>query len=387
MGRNTIETIINPPNFQIDKLPSVRVKSISFQNYKAFDNCKFDFVDQNNKIREFSCFIGPMGSGKSTLLYTIQLLFSQFDGYDQSRIENNLSKSIRHVEASKKDKSNFKIVAKILIDNEEHTLIIDKKGFKKKHPDSIKELLYRICYLSRLDQDLNKFQLRREKWSKFKELFESVTGYIVEEYSNPFFDNSDDPHLSELLKNYVLDFLVKKPHETIHPKECSDGEKKIIKSFSTMLNLDYTPPIILIDNFEMHVHRFRHMALLEALRRCYPDSQIFATTHSHSVSKTLGENAGIYDMRLLRANRIVKKEPWRLKVIDELDDCIIKLKAVDSDPSLLIEAKKIQDLCYKSINDLQKFKENLTRFLNKTIELFVSDIYSSEKRIKELTTC
>jgi len=371
-------TLITPPSFQIDRLPSVRVKSIHFQNYKAFDDCKFDFTGTDNKIRDFSCFIGPMGSGKSTLLYTIQLLFTQFDGYEKSRIENNLSKSIRHTEVNKKKKSNFKITAKISVDNKEHTLIIDKTGFKKKHPDEIKSLLYRICYLSRLDQDLNKFQLKREKWSKFKELFESVTGYIIEEYSNPFFDDSDDPHLSELLKNYVLDFLVKKPHEVIHHKECSDGEKKIIKSFSTMLNLEYTPPIILIDNFEMHVHRFRHMVLLEALRRCYPDSQIFATTHSHSVSKALGEDTGIYDMRLLRANTVVKKEPWRLKIIDELDDCIIKLKTIGKDLDLIGEAKKIQDLCYLPINDLQKFKETLTRFLNKTTEILVGNICSGK---------
>ena len=145
-----------------------------------------------------------------------------------------------------------------------------------------------------------------------------------------------------------------------------------------MLNLEYTPPIILIDNFEMHVHRFRHMVLLEALRRCYPDSQIFATTHSHSVSKALGEDTGIYDMRLLRANTVVKKEPWRLKIIDELDDCIIKLKTIGKDLDLIGEAKKIQDLCYLPINDLQKFKETLTRFLNKTTEILVGNICSGK---------
>lgn len=376
MEKRKSEPLITPPNFQIDRLPTVRVESIRFQNYKAFENSFFNFLDKDNKPREFSCFIGPMGSGKSTLLYAIQLLFSNFEGYEASRIENNLSKSIRHIEDKKKSRSNFKITAKISVDGKKHTLILDKMGFKKKHPDSIKELLYRICYLSRLDQDLNKFQLKRDRWPKFKELFESVTGYTIEEYSNPFFIDSDDPTRAELLKNYVLDFTVKKPYETIHPKECSDGEKKIIKSFSTMLDLDYTPPIILIDNFEMHVHRFRHMILLESLRKCYPDSQIFSTTHSHSISKTLGENAGIYDMRLLRANETVKKEPWRLKIIDEMDDCIIKLKTNGSDPVLLDEAKEIQELCYIPINDLQKFDERLTRFLKKVAELFVGDLRS-----------
>lgn len=374
MAKKTIEPLVTQPNFTIDRIPKVRVKSIHFRNYKAYDNHLFNFVDEEGNVREFSCFIGPMGSGKSTLLYSIQLLFSHFEGYDPSRVENNLSKSIRHVEASKKTRSNFKIIAKITVDGKNHTLTLDKRGFKTKHPASIREILSRVCYLSSLDRDLNKFQLKRDRWPKFKELFESVTGYTIEEYTNPFFDDSDDPNLSELLKNYVLDFLIKKPYEIIHGKECSDGEKKIIKSFSTMLNLDYTPSIILIDNFEMHVHRFRHMALLEALRKCYPDSQIFSTTHSHFVSKVLGENAGVYDMRLLRANETVKREPWRLKIIDEIDDCIIKLQAMGNDPKLLEEAKKIQCLCYANIKDLGIFKKRVTRFLHEVTELLVEDI-------------
>lgn len=378
MVKEMINPLIIPPDFKIDRIPDVRVKSISFKNYKAFDDCKFDFVDSNGQIKDFLCFIGPMGSGKSTILYSIQLLFSHFEGYEKSRIENNLGRGIRHIEANKKSKSNFKIIAEILIDNKSYTLTIDKRGFKNKHPEEIRELLYRVCYLSKLDQDLNKFQLKRDKWEKFKNLFESVTGYVIEEYKNPFFEDSDDPNLSELLQKYVLDFLIKKPHETIHHKECSDGEKKIIKSFSTMLNLEYTPPIILIDNFEMHVHRLRHMALLEALRNCYPNSQIFSTTHSYYISKILGENAGVYDMRLLRSNDIVKKEPWRLKIIDEMDECIIKLKSVDSGQKLIDEANKISDLCYVQINDLQLFRKRVQRFLNKVSELFVDEIFFAD---------
>jgi len=72
----------------------------------------------------------------------------------------------------------------------------------------------------------------------------------------------------------------------------------------------------------------------------------------------------------------VKKEPWRLNVVDELDDCIIKLKAIKGSSELLLEAKKIQELCYLPIKDLQKFKERLTRILNKTTELLVGDICS-----------
>lgn len=379
MVKTTNDPLIPPPNFKVDKLPSVRIKSISFKKYKVFENYKFDFTDAEGKAKEFVCFIGPNGSGKSTVLYTVQLLFSRFEGYDASRIENNLSKAIRQVGVKNRSNKNFQISAEILIDGKPHKIVIDKTGFKKNYPPEIKELLYRLCYLSRFDQELHKFQLIRDRWPKFKQLFEAVTGYTIEEYANPFFDDSDDPQLSELLKKYVLDFVVHKPHETIHHKECSDGEKKIIKSFSTMLNLDYTPQIILVDNVEMHVERSRHMILVEALRKCFPDSQIFSTTHSYYISKVLGKSAGVYDMRLLKANKIVKAESWRLKIVDEIDDCIIKLKAMDGNhkvSDLLAEAKIIQDLCYGHINDLQKFEEKLTRFLTKVAELFVGTIYS-----------
>lgn len=377
MAKKTIKPFIAPPNFKIDRLPIVRVKSISFKNYKVFDNYKFDFSDSNGNIKNFICFIGPNGSGKTTILNTIQLLFSRFEGYDPARIETNLSKSIRHVGVEKQSKNNFQIVAEILIDEKTYRISIDKKGFKEDHPKEIKELLYRICYLSRLDQELQKFQLIRDRWPKFKKLFEAVTGYVIEEYTNPFFDDSDDPHLSELLKKYVLDFIVFKPNETIHHKECSDGEKKIIKSFSTILNLEYTPQIILIDNVEMHVERSRHIILVETLRKCFPDSQIFSTTHSYNISKSLEKNTGIYDMRLIKTDDIVKREPWRLKILDEIDDCIIKLKTIENNNKLLEEAKKNRDLCYCHINDLQKFQNNLTRFLNKVSELFVSAICSN----------
>lgn len=375
MAKKKIEQNIVLPDFKVDRLPKVMVKSIHFQNYLAFDNYKFDFVNKNNDIMDFICFIGPMGSGKSTALYTIQLLFSHFNGYEKDRIENNLSKSIRNDDSNKLNKD-FKITAEIIVDNKTHKIVITKNGFKTKHPKLIRDLLYRICYLSKLDQDLNKFQLRRNKWDKFKSLFESVTGYIIEEYKNPFFGESSDPRQAQLLQDYVLEFKVKKPYETIIHKQCSDGEKKIIKSFSTMLNLEYTPPVILIDNFEMHVHRFRHMSLLKALRDCYPESQIFSTTHSPYVSKVLGGNVAVYDMRLIKANEFVKKEPWRLKIADEIDECIIKLNFMKDGHDLIEEAEKIKALCYGTINDLQTFQKRLGRFFNNVSEIFVGEVIS-----------
>jgi len=364
------------PNFCVDKLPSIRIKSIHFKGYKAFEDYKLDFCNEDGSFKDFICFIGPNGSGKSTVLYSIQLLFNRFEGYEASRIENNLSKSIRHVAKERKARSDFKVTAEIIIDGKLHKIIVSKNGFSKKngHPVEIKDLLYRICYLARFDQELHKFQLLRDRWPKFKALFEAVTGYKIEENINPFFSDSDDPHLDELLKKYVLDFEVHKPNEIISHKECSDGERKIIKSFSTLLNLDYVPQIILVDNIEMHVERSRHMNLVKAFKNCFPESQIFSTTHSYYLSKVLGSKSGIFDMRMSKANDIVKKQPWRLRIIDELDDCIIKLVATGKHEDEVQKAKYFLSQCYCDINDLQGFKNNVTRFLGKVTEVFVSEI-------------
>ena len=81
--------------------------------------------------------------------------------------------------------------------------------------------------------------------------------------------------LAEMMEQYVLAFSVKKPDETISHTNCSAGERKIIKCFSTLLNKEYKPQIILVDNVEMHVDTGRHLELVRAMKRCFPDSQIF----------------------------------------------------------------------------------------------------------------
>ena len=376
MAKKKIEVPVPTPDFQVDRIPTVRIKSILFKGYKAFENYKLNFCDKEGDFKDFICFIGPNGSGKSTVLYAIQLLFNRFEGYEASRIENNLSPSIRHIILEKTKRDDFQLTAMISVDGKLHEIIVTKKGFKEgnDHPESIKDLLYRICYLARFDQELHKFQLIRDRWPRFKALFEAVTGYAIEENVNPFFTDSDDPHLSELLKKYVLDFEVHKTDATISHKECSDGERKIIKSFSTLLNLDYVPQIILVDNIEMHVERSRHLSLIRAFQDCFPDSQIFSTTHSYYLSKVLGRKSGIYDMRLSKANAIVKKEPWRLRIIDELDDAVIKLMATGKHDSEIQNAKSILSQCYGSIKDLQDFENSVVGFLSKVTEIFVREI-------------
>ncbi len=68
---------------------------------------------------------------------------------------------------------------------------INKTGFVKDHPDKIKDIIGRICYFARFDQELHQFQLNRKSWKLFKDLFEAVTGFKIEEQRGVFSDSAD----------------------------------------------------------------------------------------------------------------------------------------------------------------------------------------------------
>jgi len=381
---------IQQPNFVLEKIPDIRIKSIRFKNYKAFDDCYFDFSEYTcdhyfqvtNKVKDFICFIGPNGSGKSTILNAVQLLFNRIEGRDAIRIKNNLGKSVRHIGSSLGGvygEDDFLITAHIQSSLGDYEIKINKSGFISDHPQEIKEIVYRLCYFAKFDQQLNKFQLVREKWPIFKELYEAVTGFTIEENTDvlKYFGGSEDPSMKRLVEDYVLSFFVKKPHETINITECSDGERKIIKSFSTLLTVEYTPQIILVDNIEMHVERSRHFALIDSMKKCFPTSQIFSTTHSTYISRSKKEKYGIYDLRLIHSSEVIKEEPWRLCIIDEVNDAIIKLENCDDDAiteKLLQQGKTILSRCNSDINDLPVFKEDIKFFLKEVSEVFVNCI-------------
>ena len=183
-----------------------------------------------------------------------------------------------------------------------------------------------------------------------------------------------------MLKEYVLGFWVKKPYETISYPDCSAGERKIIKSFSTMLNKDYTPKIICIDNIEMHVELSRHIALVEALKECFSDSQIFATTHSHRISRNFGQKKQLYDLRLISNPNI---KAGRLELIDELVDCVSKLKSLtiekqDIDSEIKI-GKKLIEKCYDEKLSDKDVMTDTEEFFKRVVSLHMCDINEGMK--------
>jgi ABC-type lipoprotein export system ATPase subunit len=372
------------PDFKIDKdkIPSIQIRSIRVQNLKGYKDYTFDFSD-GLSCKPFVCFHGPNGTGKTTILDIIQLIFSRFDNYEEDRLSALLGKSVRHEDGNMNGiygDDDFLITATIQKPSAighpvTYQVKINKTGFIDDHPDSIKEILYRLCFYARLDQELHQFQLNREKWPIFKELCEAVTGFEIEEKKNVF-DMSEDPIQADLLKQYVLGFWVKKPHEKISHTECSAGERKVIKSFSTLLNMEYTPKIICIDNVTMHVELGRHIALIESIKKCFTDSQIFATTHSYRMSRNFGDKNQMYDLRLINNSTMGELE---FQLIDELEDCISKLQSFTTNEDIVKEeiekGKQLIEICKKGNIDVS-FCTEVELFIKRVVHLHIIDMYN-----------
>lgn len=359
---------------------NVKIKSIHFENFKAFDDNVFDFT-QDGKCKNFICFHGPNGCGKTTILDAITIIFSKYEGRDPRHVIALLGKSVRHVDGVRRaiyDKdSNFLITANINSSLGDYQVQINKEGFIKDHPSEVKDILGTICFYAKFDQELHQFQLTRDKWETFKELFEAVTGFKTEE-TTTVFNESEDKTQAEIMQKYVVGFMIQKPDEKISHKECSAGERKIIKSFSTLLNKAHNPSVVCIDNAEMHVESGRHINLIESMKKCFPSSQIFATTHSYQISRNFGERNQLYDLRLLKASPLIKEEPWRLYMVDELRDSISKLKSftICKDKDYLIAyGENLIGRCLTIKTDVA-LDIDCENFLNKITGLFIEDIIS-----------
>ena len=370
---NTSRVIL--PDFRADSLPSVKILWLKIHNFKAFEDAVIDFRD-GKSFRRFSCFIGPNGCGKSTILNVVQLIFSNFHGYTGERIESNLGRAVRHVELISGPDDDFLIEAAITSSHGNYIIKINKHGFLEGHPDEIGQFAYRLCYAARFDQELHNFQLRRDQWKKFKNLFESVTGFTIEEHID-LFSSNQDARQKRIMDEYVLGFTVNKPHESISHKECSAGERKLIKTFSTLLNMEFLPEVILIDNIEMHVDISRHLPFVNALRSNFPDSQIVTTTHSYHISRNFSERSQIYDLRMIRSEPLLREQPWRLYMIDEIEDSIVRLNSLSSQKQkkdFINEGHALQNLCCYQNEDIEGLQKQLKAFMAKASGAFVSEL-------------
>jgi predicted ATPase len=286
-----------------------RLKELRLKDFMSYENHTFDFTGENG-IHPVYGFYGPNGTGKSTALEAVTLLFSNFTGYKDDRLKALLSKYVRKLTGDYLSNDNTFLVEGVFeSDIGEYNVIVTRDGIVQGHPKEIADYLLHHVFLTSYDEELHTFQLREERWDIFKKLFEAVTGYRVEKREPEFkFGGqslmnmrmlSDDEKSKKdmaCLDTHVLGLTIHKPNETITERQCSDGEKKVLKNFTTLLNKDFIPSIILIDNVEMHVEIDRHIPLLEAIGELFPDSQVLFTTHSPRIVSNYPQER-LYNLR------------------------------------------------------------------------------------------
>jgi len=371
----------------MSKFNRIRLRSIRLLNFKSYEDYTVDFVD-NSAIQRVVGLFGPNGTGKSTLLDAIGMLFSNYCGSDRQRVSSSLKRYIRNVEnigvVEVDDNFDIDMGGKkfsiegdfIVEDGTSYSVTVgnDPKIFKwsngsedgksseegervfvtglvNDHPPEIKKSLTKQCYVTSYDKELNKFQLRKDRWDVFKMLFEAVTGFPVDKFDGELDEETvaDDRKRAAMahLDQYILGISIKKPLETITERQCSDGEKKIIKNFTTLLNSDFVPSIILIDNVEMHVEIDRHMNLLDCIGKCFPDSQIVFTTHS----ETIITEFDIRNLISLVNKNISRDQLWRQDILRVLKGLKLSFRDDASQKKCSTLLVDIIDDKYEDIDD------------------------------------
>ncbi len=264
------------------------------------------------------CFFGPNGCGKSTALEAISLLTANQMGRDPANVKRSLRKYVKNRDydpsyeriSGHTYKNDFAIshednLPPMIVegtyemDNKSYIVRLTQNGFERNDlapeangpgPWGDDHLFYRqrVAHFISSDSDLSmsKFQLRREQTV----LFEKITSKIMR-----FPTSCIQPSgLVPIDEDYCTDFTILKRGDLIHYKRMSAGEQKIAKSYSQFLNLIYDlehpdvgepalagwPRLLLFDNIEMHIYYDRHVDMLNCVKSCFPQQQIFATTHS-----------------------------------------------------------------------------------------------------------
>jgi energy-coupling factor transporter ATP-binding protein EcfA2 len=401
-----------PNDKDFSNWPRIGLKSLELVNFCKYEDVVIDFT-HNGRILPMACLVGPNGTGKTTILDAVTMLCSNYSGYDPRRFSAMMYRRVRnwiHLttdnqmrNASFKVRGTFEVTypvyappyipeesSKVLSsDGKRHLPVgeyiveFTRHGVVSRHPEFIEMRLPRYVFMARFDQELSLFQLKRDRWPMFQELFSAVTGFPIEEDIDMFYDTSD-ARMRRLQNDYVLGFVIHKPKEIIRHKMCSSGERKIAKCFSTILNAPIEPCIIAIDNVLMHIEVGRHLAVMSSLLKCFPSSQLIVACHSIPVAKCLPDREMLFDMRWLDLPGIMWREAWRLRILDDVQEALERLSSIATKlptPSLLqfiSEGASLPRMIETNTDGVSTISQCL-KWLSRFPSFLVDDLFATPK--------
>lgn len=301
---------------------------LRLKNFCGYRDTTFNFLKKDGKPYPYICLFGPNGDGKTSFLHAIMLLTSSHRGRSREHILQSLRKYVYSTDydptynrihsdddASVKD-TEMLIEGTYTIHGKEYIVQLTELGYIRNDlvplspnldaeaDESVKYartgpwgedyLRYceRVVHLITTDSDLelNKFQIILPRRQQLEEIVSEIMRWKASCIAYPEIIGRN-----HLQKQYCVDLVIEKRGTKVHYKSMSAGEKKIIKSFSTLLNLIYDlgnsstttslpmvdwPRILILDNLEFHVYYDRHVSFVDCLKRVFAKHQIFATTHS-----------------------------------------------------------------------------------------------------------
>ena len=324
----------------------VRVKKIEIINFKGIEHLELDFTYlDSDRILDNIVFYGINGSGKSTILEAIDISLTMNtwspSSDDCDSIEDYfIEKYSLGSEWIYNHKSEFQINLQII----ENTNTIESvfkysplKGISwsikegllsknfKENPSFLYLSAYRLFYPTKVEKAGDWHKIKKLERSKFYNESHSIGMQFSNDYSivkqylvNLVTDKKvgviQDENLQVLEKikkafeiffpnkifleqlarsdmNQDYKFLIENEDGTVVDiDQLSSGEREVIAFFTYLSTKALNVSILIIDEPELHLHDKWQSLIPYAIRKLFPNVQLFMATHSEEIHQSFSES-------------------------------------------------------------------------------------------------